>query len=627
MRLSSRRAHGLIALVFVAHVAGLISLFDPAQGLFDTKPIIDQDWGLHFHHLSSTVGFFQTDGRWWGYNPYFMAGYPSNTIQDCSIKLLELLSVGGTVMGLAPIQTFKILVMFATAMLPWLVFWAARAWLQGQDEAIVTATVATFLATLYWWAEYPREMAYYGMVGFPVSCYLPIGAAALLFLIGQTERRLGLVHLGWLLCVVALPPIHLEGAIILALFVAGLLIASGARARRRILLWTSIGALTSVGVNLGWMIPFVSHLGDNAAASIQGQLPIFTTRGGIGFVTDYFTPGGSWTFRPSWWANGLRWCLLVAGTSGLVSLVRSPRRDVGWALAGTAAFLFVVTYFGSLVPAVAAMQPVRFKIGLDLILCLGAAYAIAITPRLSSWRGRLSPLVVGAGAIAAIVCIVQTESAGRMRLRTTRTSGIDTLLTWIAQNSPADARLLFEESGDETGFIYDGMYLSSFIPYETGLQLIGGPINIYNDRHHFAEFHSGRFFQHDITTLTNDAISQYLRTYNISAIVTFTPQSVQRFLHQPNVVESAQLGPLHLLIVDQPLTWFLKGSGTVDASLNHLRLSNLAGDDVVLKYHWVAGLRASPDATIETVYELDDPIPFIRLVKPPASLDLSIRRP
>jgi hypothetical protein len=99
---------------------------------------------------------------------------------------------------------------------------------------------------------------------------------------------------------------------------------------------------------------------------------------------------------------------------------------------------------------------------------------------------------------------------------------------WINQATPAEGRVLFDESGDETGFVYDGMYLSAFIPYWTGRQLIGGPINLYNDRHHFAEFHSGKLLKKEIHRLTDDAIRNYFRLYNIGAVVAFHPDSIQR---------------------------------------------------------------------------------------------------
>ena len=51
-------------------------------------------------------------------------------------------------------------------------------------------------------------------------------------------------------------------------------------------------------------------------------------------------------------------------------------------------------------------------------------------------------------------------------------------------------------------------------------------------------------------------------------------------------------------------------------------ISELKGKVIVLKYHWIAGLKSEPAATIEPVKLADDPIPFIKIIDPPASLIL-----
>src|ERR687898_2460773 len=88
-----RSAVTAAAVIFLIHCLGLLLIYTPLQGLFDELPIIEQDWGLHFHHLRSLEGFWRQDKSSWGYNPLFMAGYPSNTIQDLSIKLFEFLAL------------------------------------------------------------------------------------------------------------------------------------------------------------------------------------------------------------------------------------------------------------------------------------------------------------------------------------------------------------------------------------------------------------------------------------------------------------------------------------------------------------------------------------------------------
>ena len=44
-------------IILAIHTLGLILIFQPVNGLFDANPLIDQDWGLHFHHLRSSEAF------------------------------------------------------------------------------------------------------------------------------------------------------------------------------------------------------------------------------------------------------------------------------------------------------------------------------------------------------------------------------------------------------------------------------------------------------------------------------------------------------------------------------------------------------------------------------------------
>jgi len=214
-----------------------------------------------------------------------------------------------------------------------------------------------------------------------------------------------------------------------------------------------------------------------------------------------------------------------------------------------------------------------------------------------------------------------------MLLRTQLRPELTAIVEWVKQETPAEARVLFEESGDETGFVYDGMYLSSFIPHWTGRELIGGPINLYNDRHHFAEFHSGQLFKKDIQTLSDDEIRNYFRLYNIGAVVAFHPASIQRLQSVPGLVTlERRIGPVYLMRVNQPLSWFLQGEGKVKASLNRLKVSEVKGNEVILKYHWAEGLIGTPVVKIVPVKIGDDPIPFIKVIDPPAAFELRIPR-
>ena len=169
------------------------------------------------------------------------------------------------------------------------------------------------------------------------------------------------------------------------------------------------------------------------------------------------------------------------------------------------------------------------------------------------------------------------------------------------------------------------MYLSSFAPHWAGRELIGGPINLYNDRHHFAEFHSGKLFKREIHRLGDEEIRNYFRLYNIGAVVAFHPASVQRLQSVAGLVSlDRRIGPVHLMKVNQPLSWFLQGGGKVEAALGRLKVSDVKDREIILKYHWVEGLQGVPPAKMIPVNMHDDPIPFIKIVDPPAIFTLQI---
>jgi hypothetical protein len=618
----------LIAAIFSLHAIGLISLLDVLPGLYNPDPIIEQDWGLHFHHLKSLEAFWQQDRSSWGYNPLFMAGYPSNTIQDLSIKLFEFLSLALSSIALTPIQWFKITAFIAMAAIPWLMYFSARNLLARAEIRNTAAVVAALFGTIYWWNSLPREMFFYGMIGYSTAAYASILGVSLFYRLTQQQTYWGAVHLGWMLFAIIILPLHVQSVIIFLPSILALLIARPNLIDRCLILWI-VGAVTiSLALNLVWIMPAFTHRGDDVSQAIVEQLTLFVSTDPLTLVKDYLAPKNYWSFRQSFWEKGVRLMLLILGTTGTVKLLRDDK-NVGILVAVALISLFFITYFSFLVPPLQAWQPMRFKVPFDLFLAVAAAYAFAVWLKASSAASRFAsynvPFLLLAATVTFLVNLVHTESQGKLRLRTLIRPEISELVRWVGQNTPEEGRVLFEESGDETGFVYDGMYLSSFIPYWSGRQLIGGPINLYNDRHHFAEFHSGRLFGRDIKAFTDDEIKQYFRLYNIGAVVAFHPDSLKRLVSVPGLVTLDQrIGPVHLMRANQPPDWFVQGQGQVIAKLNRLEVSTSGANEVLLKYHWLDGLVSNPPATIIPVEISDDPIPFIKVIDPPRSFVLQV---
>lgn len=614
----------LLGGLFLLHFVGLVFLGTTVTGLINNQPFIDQDWGLHFHHLKSLEAYWR-DGRGFsGYNPYFMAGYPSNTIQDLSIKFFEFAAVGLSAIALSPLQWFKITAFLAMASVPWLIYASARNFFYDLDSKAGIAVVSALLGTAYWWNSLPREMFFYGMIGFPVAAYVSIWGISLFCRLVTESPRPGLIHLGWLLFGAAILALHIQSLVIFAPAIIVLLIIQRRQINGQLLLWIGAALAICILANFAWLLPALAHRHDDVSSAIVDQLPLFASNDPLTFLIDYLGAKGFWTFRPSFVEKGFRLMLLILGVLGTIELIKKDHRAVGIMLTAGLFSLFLLTYFGAFIPGLAAWQPLRFKVPLDLFLVIGAAYGVnqwlngRITLRL-----HLVPVTISIGALAFAINVFQTESTGKLQSRTTMRPEIISIVDWVANQTPRDARVLFEESGDETGFVYDGMYLSSFLPHLTGRQLIGGPINLYNDRHHFAEFHSGRLFKRDIGSITDDELRNYLRLYNIGAVVAFHPASVKKLLSIPGLLTIDQrIGPIYLMKVNQPLSWFVEGDGAVIASANRLELRDLKGQEVVLKYHWLEGLNGAPAVNIVPIQLGDDPIPFIKLIDPPSSVVL-----
>jgi hypothetical protein len=196
-----------VVVIFAVHTLGLGRIHKPVEGIWNADPIVEKDWCLHFHHLQSQAEFWQTDGRLWGYNPYFMAGYPSNTIQDLSIKFFQALAV--LTPGNERVRVFKLLVFLFTAALPWMAFVAGRNFFWDTPARQLIALTFALLGTACWWNSLAREMYFYGMVGFQVTCYFALLTTSVFYRLLTDRSRSKRNGVFWIICITMLPSLNL----------------------------------------------------------------------------------------------------------------------------------------------------------------------------------------------------------------------------------------------------------------------------------------------------------------------------------------------------------------------------------------------------------------------------------
>src|SRR5581483_10075426 len=80
-----RIALGVLALLFVVHGVQAIRLFPTPRALLDNDhPVLIVDHAIHLYHGALGSRFFREHAITWGYDPFFMAGYPETPVWDSS---------------------------------------------------------------------------------------------------------------------------------------------------------------------------------------------------------------------------------------------------------------------------------------------------------------------------------------------------------------------------------------------------------------------------------------------------------------------------------------------------------------------------------------------------------------
>ena len=214
-----------LSVVLLLHGIALALVCDPIHVLLGNSPLIDQDWGLHFHHLKSLEAFWREGSRLCGLQPLFhgrlsiehdsrsRASNFSNSLPWDSRPSDYRRSNGSRSSPSWPWRAYQ-----GSAILP------ARNCFYDHDSRDWIGVSAAALGTLYWWNSLPREMFFYGMVGFPVAAYFSVWGASLFYRLVMESPKPGRLHVGWLLFAAVILPLHVQSLVIFVPSMIALLI-------------------------------------------------------------------------------------------------------------------------------------------------------------------------------------------------------------------------------------------------------------------------------------------------------------------------------------------------------------------------------------------------------------------
>ncbi len=623
----------------VLHAAAIWIGLGGQAGLTNGWPLSRDDHPLYYHSALVTRDFLRSTGTTAGYDPKFMAGYAKSVVFPASSTLPELVmaAAGDT----QPELAYKLYVLGSAAAVPWLITWACSLWRLSSTGT----AAAVVLSLLYIWTDFPINYVTFGMLPYFVGVPLGLVATAAFtrFLTGGGIAR-------WLSATLLLScavMVHFTTAMVVApasalAYVAGTVLwwdrrrpdsqANDDPPKRRPpappvrkFAWPSHLAV--------WLIPVVV-LAVNAFWWYPG-IWLASTKGESGFA--FAHPEGVGQRLKQIVSNEApaQSLLIGLGVPGLYLLWRRQRVQA-CALIGFCGFGFCWGYLAGGLRALDFLQPGRHTYALYLGLAVASGIMVdALAARLRSDGQVIDHLDrwILAGSLLfgyRVFDYPLSETvrrnlwAGEPFLSSRPSTRLRWVLDHIKQHLKPGERLLYEEGGKDLPGVADpfrrGRY-SGLIPERTGVELIGGPYLHAALTTNFTQFGEGKLFER--ANWDRDFFLKYARLYRPSAIVCWSPHARQFCEANPDLVD----------ILDDDGTLIfgrVKGSGgdtirgraTVSTGDGRLHVHDLTPDldgCVVLRYHFVPYLRATPQVACEPEILEDDPVPFIRL-RPPAGV-------
>jgi hypothetical protein len=607
-----------ILIIFLGHAALVFNFCPDWPDLVKNQHFLNHDYNLHYYCCYTTSLFIKSSLHFWGYDPFFQAGYPASALADLSSKLWEIFVCLFSFIGEA--RAFNLYTILSFLVVPLILFKTARN--LGLSSAI--GLFLTFFGCLYWWFSLLREMVYLGVTSYVITVYLALLTYSYWHRFLQKEGRADYI---WFLVYASLLwALHFVAPVIILIpcAVAYLLKCRNLQRKTQWWIWLS-PVILFLGAYATWLHGFITFMEYKNPLVV----PFYKSNDFWTFLKDYFTDVHYFTFLWAPSIKHIRLVILILGIFGAVDLRRKKSYDELLPLFCGSIFLFGLSYFGSLASFTASLQPLRFKHAFDVMwLILGGYGARALThyliERIGKKTFRMALLLLVLTLVPVYYPVVANEIKSPVRLENVPTDYSLGVIQWINQNTNRQGRILFEDVGEEEKAIVFNKPVAATLPLFAKREYVGGPYPYAYDKHHFVDFHSSILFGKPINTVSRQQFLDYIELYNLKWIICYTPTSKQYLGNYEDIVKYQGEFSVYAFyeIVREP-SFISGGHGSVMADYNRLEVNLDQPGTVTLRYHLLKTMRSEPPLRLESVKLLDDPIGFIKVIDAPTHFVIS----
>jgi hypothetical protein len=612
-----RRLFALWPLLFLALVAWqgwmTLTLFGPErpwERLFDDQPVLSGRHPLHLYHGYLGAHSLWLTGRLSCYDFAFQTGYLKTPVFDSGSRPAELFLAltGGEYWPAA----YKVGLALCCLLVPWLLLLACR----GAGLCAPATVLATAAGLFVWWGAPGRQALEAGEIELLLAALAVLAHVGLLVHYHRSPGLrvwLGLLAtgaLGWFAHPLLFP-------LLLPLLLVYYLSVGARHPRFRWHLALFAAQAGALAVNLFWLADWVTYWW------LRCPLPHATG------MLRHRTVQTVWD-SPMWGGPADRNLGILLLGSALVGLVvfNTCRQRVAARLLGLGAGgLWVLAVLGISWEPLGQLGTAGLMVPALWFAALPAAHAwtrashLLVRVARGPWRAALAGSVLLAAAVLAAyttVAALAEGAAGTAPLVLGLGPDREALVQTLRTHTGTEARILWEDRPVGR----DASRWSALLPVLTGRTFIGGLDPEAGIEHSKAGLIKQELAGHPVGRLSDAALEEYCRRYNVGWVVCWSPAAVARFrAWKGGATEVAEVkdggtGYLFRVHREKPSLALEGQAELLHADLHHLTLADVvpANGKVLLSLHYQAGMRASPGRVqVEPAADGRDLVPFVRL--------------
>lgn len=608
-----------LAILAVFLVQGaLVAWTFPLSEVLTDRDILYIDHPFHLYQIY-LAKVFADQGGVIGYDPFFEAGNVGGVTQNLSAMVPALWAwLASSILSIG--QSYKLYIVFASCLGPLCVVLASVAVERPIHEVWMAGLAGLFI----WWVSAFHWYHTAGMVASTLA-----GFAALLFCVlllryitDSRSNWLGSVGFGLAAaCGFFLHP-QFSFPVAIFAFVLAWLYRDETPFTKLVGYYCLIGVVALLP-NLPWLLIKLS--------AMTAYVSPISYQAVVNPIVPFYELLGLWK-TPSMGAKV--YPLLFIASLWAVFGTRDPAwsrlyRGLACAWLGLVSFAAI----GAALPGIAMIQPNRFApVGYVFLIIPAVAGIILCTQTVIR-----APIVIRGVACVSMLAMLGLSLLSAKELAKEISATPDghygsvppevlgegpitrAMLDWINVRTAQDGRILFETS---LGRVHDKGHIVGYLAMKTEREFVGGPYT----SNQFAGFHDGWLFGGAIERINASRLADYLRLYNIGWVMAHSEISKRYFDAIPYLRRDVLVGPVQTYVFEESRSYFIEGSGKVlDRKPNRIVIeANELGKQLILKYHYVNGIKASDGSMIRPVYFYDDPQPFIALTPQTPIIELSM---